>query len=319
MRVNKRAFTLIELLIVVAIITVLIAILIPSLAAAKRVSMQTKCGAQLKGLGSAIGLFNGDFNRLPVAGRGVNLTSTSAAEQATTSDGIRSVFWNLLYPPAAKLSKVDPEQTDTGMAYDGLWTGLPNALANYAGTNKSKLFVCPSTNSTSAFSVFWDLDVSNGTLGTGNPPPRWLTNYAFFMGDPGNTFPGYTSFYQQVTITGATYTANGSNYNALNVPLNNAAIIPSMVLAQDLQYRDTAGKFYGNHPTNGGTLTADSYPSNGLGTDKTGFYSSNLSTDMAGSNVLYADYHADFIKTANLTVVAASTDKFLFVGSQNNK
>ena len=48
---RKRAFTLVELLVVIAIIAVLIAILLPALTAARRAADKTKCLAALQQLG----------------------------------------------------------------------------------------------------------------------------------------------------------------------------------------------------------------------------------------------------------------------------
>lgn len=60
----RHAFTLVELLVVVAIIAVLIALLIPSLAAAKESAKLTACAANLRGMGVAVNTYaseNGDF------------------------------------------------------------------------------------------------------------------------------------------------------------------------------------------------------------------------------------------------------------------
>lgn len=63
---NRRAFTLVELLVVIGVIAVLIALLLPSIARAREQSHRLKCLANLRSLGQAMYLYAGDFHdRLP--------------------------------------------------------------------------------------------------------------------------------------------------------------------------------------------------------------------------------------------------------------
>jgi prepilin-type N-terminal cleavage/methylation domain-containing protein len=61
---KRRGFTLIELLVVVAIIALLVSILLPSLAAAKRLAKRTICQSNLAGWGRAAAMYVNEYDVL---------------------------------------------------------------------------------------------------------------------------------------------------------------------------------------------------------------------------------------------------------------
>ncbi len=111
---NKNAFTLIELLIVVAIIAILAAIAVPNYMEASQRAGISACAANLKTLASALAAYRVDYNHFPLA------DGTAGPEPS-------------------------PNQTTlgSGPAANGSWDGAPRILVTLRYLTSDTALFCP--------------------------------------------------------------------------------------------------------------------------------------------------------------------------------
>jgi type II secretion system protein G len=78
MRKSERGFTLIEMMIVVAIIAILVAILVPNFMRARAQAQTAACEANLKEIATALELYQTDHEAYPDVASLTNVTNTEA-------------------------------------------------------------------------------------------------------------------------------------------------------------------------------------------------------------------------------------------------
>jgi prepilin-type N-terminal cleavage/methylation domain-containing protein/prepilin-type processing-associated H-X9-DG protein len=89
---QRKGFTLVELLVVVAIIAVLISILLPSLGKARSQARRSQCLANVRSIGSALQVYMTDWSAM--------------IPYYTTGNNANSYYWVLLLKPYGNIEKV---------------------------------------------------------------------------------------------------------------------------------------------------------------------------------------------------------------------
>lgn len=116
-RQSRRAFTIIELLVVVSIMALLMAILLPSLARAKQEGHKAACGANIRGMGQAFQMYLSDSEGM-VPANGIVLPKIGGNSK----------------DPAGQYTAGEPDMQKWDLPYGAIW--------KYTSENR-KLYLCP--------------------------------------------------------------------------------------------------------------------------------------------------------------------------------
>ncbi len=124
---QKKAFTLIELLVVIAIIAILAALLLPALAAAKRKAQRINCVNDLKQVGIAFRLWEGDnADRYPMS---VSTVKNGAMEAVFSALNQNPTPYTLCTVFTVMSNEVNTPKILFCPSDNGTWSSTPRAAA----------------------------------------------------------------------------------------------------------------------------------------------------------------------------------------------
>jgi prepilin-type N-terminal cleavage/methylation domain-containing protein len=184
----RTAFTLVELLVVVAIIGVLVALLLPAVQAAREASRRTNCANHLRQLGLALTVYESAQGRFPAGRVGCDdtgdLMSHPVCRPGLTPEAKTgaSGFVNLLpqLEEQALFDRLD-------IAHGGLWNRNVNDLYWYRDISKCQAikervatYVCPSDHVKIISDVYAPVQAATGS-------------YAFVHGSLGPDAPSHVA------------------------------------------------------------------------------------------------------------------------------
>jgi prepilin-type N-terminal cleavage/methylation domain-containing protein len=171
---SRNAFTLVELLTVIAIIGVLVGLLLPAVQSAREAARRMHCSNNLKQIGLGLHNYYSAFSMFPF--------STTSAAEGPASGSCQNGFFSwmtMILPQIEQNTLYDQIDFTVGMASDcnlpspmshrvvRIEAGHPNALA---AATVVTTFICPS-----------DILVRNSDVGSAMPAPG---NYAANIGWP---------------------------------------------------------------------------------------------------------------------------------------
>jgi prepilin-type processing-associated H-X9-DG protein/prepilin-type N-terminal cleavage/methylation domain-containing protein len=276
-----KAFTLVELLVVIGIIALLISILLPSLNKARAKAQETQCASQLRQWGIAIQMY---------CANNAGALPEDASNDGTSNGQTGAIGLNPNYPGAGQVAT---ENTD---AY--WFNALPTYLAQkpyqtlqqlYAGGGQAlpgpqtnSLFTCP-TATPAARATAADL-VQNGY-------------FMLYFAAPGTTTVSLSPTYTCYVMNSKLNHTLGNMYPTWVAPIKMSALRFPSVTVLMTEKRTTPGEL----------SVSNAYYTTGLCHFK-GCWDRFTARHRAGGNILYADGHVSWMSNADAIKYTTTTN-----------
>jgi prepilin-type N-terminal cleavage/methylation domain-containing protein len=176
---RRRGFTLVELLIVIAIIATLIALLLPAVQKVRAAAARTKCQNNLKQMGLAIHLYESANGVLPPGNQQGEFPPTNKGAIPAPGNGDGGSGWAIEILPFIELDPLYQTYHKLRPAANGSNTAYENAAAvnDALRSTRVPLYICPADPGADSFTV-----TNIGLYFSGMHPPAFPSNYKAVSG-----------------------------------------------------------------------------------------------------------------------------------------